>query len=128
MISFGFWILWISILKILLALTLQLQRPKRYIFDIQSYLADCENCWYFFSEIYVSLSNCDMAFYIYKDIWKELKTIIIVAVSINVITNDNFIIISILYIIAELIELHELTLIASFLFFFDCKSSYRRTK
>ena len=36
-------------------------------------------------------------------------------IKINPITNDIFIIISILYIIAELTELHELTLIASFL-------------
>ena len=38
----------------------------------------------------------------------------IVVLDINAITNDIFIIISILYIIAELTELHELTLIASF--------------
>ena len=46
---------------------------------------------------------------------KLLKTIIIIALDINAVTNDIFIIISILYIIAELTELHELTLIASFL-------------
>ena len=39
----------------------------------------------------------------------------IVVLDINAITNDIFIIISILYIIAELTELHELTLIVSFL-------------
>ena len=72
--------------------------------------------WNFFSEIYVVLINCDIAFCIYKDIWKQSKSIIIIAVSINVITNDAFIIISILYIINELTELHELTFIASFLF------------
>ena len=83
--------------------------------------------WNFFSEIYVSWSNCDTAFCIYKDIWKQSKTIIIVAVSINVITNYIFIIIPILYIMAELIELHELTLIA-FPFPFDCKRSYGRTE
>ena len=40
---------------------------------------------------------------------------IIIALDINVITNNIFIIIFILYIIAELTELHELTLIVSFL-------------
>ena len=83
--------------------------------------------WFFFSEIYVSWSNCDISFCIYKDIWKQLKTIIIIAVSINIITNYIFIIISILYIIAELTELHELTVI-TFPFPFDCKSSNGRTK
>ena len=39
-----------------------------------------------------------------------------IAVDIRVITNDHFIIISILYIIAELTELRELIFIASFLF------------
>ena len=83
--------------------------------------------WYFFSEIYVSWSNCDISFCIYKNIWKQLKTIIIIAVSINVITCYIFIIISISYIIAELTELYELTLIA-FPFPCDCKSSYGRNK
>ena len=41
--------------------------------------------------------------------------LIIIAVDINVITN-GFFIISILYIIAELTELHKLTLITSFHF------------
>ena len=53
--------------------------------------------WNFFSEIYVALINWDIAFCIYKDIWKQSKSII--AVNINVITNDIFIIISIFYII-----------------------------
>ena len=77
--------------------------------------------WNFFSEIYVALINWDIAFCIYKDIWKQSKSIIIIAVSINVITNDIFIIISILYIINESTELHELTFIASFLFFLIAK-------
>ena len=34
LISFDFWILWLSILKHLLALTLQWQQPKHYIFYI----------------------------------------------------------------------------------------------
>ena len=46
--------------------------------------------------------------------------LIIIAVDINVITN-GFFIISILYIIAELTELHKLTLIASFLFLLIAK-------
>ena len=41
---------------------------------------------------------------------------IIIAVDINVNTNGIFIIISIFYIIADITELHELTLIASLLF------------
>ena len=77
--------------------------------------------WNFFSEIYVALINWDIAFCIYKDIWKQSKSIIIIAVSINVITNDAFIIISILYIINELTELHELTFIATFLFLLIAK-------
>ena len=72
--------------------------------------------WNFFSEIYVALIICDIAFCIYKDIWKQSKSIIIIAVSINVITSGIFIIISILYIITELTELHELTFTAPFLF------------
>ena len=75
--------------------------------------------WNFFSEIYVALINWDIAFCIYKDIWKQSKSII--AVSINVITNDIFIIISISYIINELTELHQLAFIASFLFFLIAK-------
>ena len=75
----------------------------------------------FFSEMYVALINCDIAFCIYKDIWKQSKSIIIIVVSINVITNDIFIILSILYIINELTELHELTFIASFLFLLIAK-------
>ena len=75
--------------------------------------------WNFFSEIYVALINWDIAFCIYKDIWKQSKSII--TVSINVITNDIFIIISISYIINELTELHQLTFIASFLFFLIAK-------
>ena len=66
--------------------------------------------------MYMALINCDIAFCIYNDIWKQSKSIIIIAVSVNVITNDIFIIISILYIINELTELHELTFIESFLF------------
>ena len=77
--------------------------------------------WNFFSEIYVALINCDITFYIYKDIWKQSKSIIIIAVSINVITNDIFIIISILYIINELPESHKLIFIASFLFLLIAK-------
>ena len=46
---------------------------------------------------------------------KIIKTIIIIALDINAITIDIFIIISILYIITKLTELHELTLIVSFL-------------
>ena len=45
----------------------------------------------------------------------------IIAVDMNVITNGIFVIISILYIIAELTELHKLTLIVSFLFFLIVK-------
>ena len=37
LISFDFWILRLSILKVLLALTLQLQQPKHYIFHLQFY-------------------------------------------------------------------------------------------
>ena len=78
--------------------------------------------WYFlnfFPETYVASINWEIAFCIYKDIWKQSKSII--AVNINVITNDIFIIISILYIINELTELHELAFIASFLFFLIAK-------
>ena len=64
--------------------------------------------WYCFSEIYASLISCDIAFWILN--------YIIIAVDIKIITNGIFIITSMLYIIAELTELHELTLIASFLF------------
>ena len=71
--------------------------------------------------LYVALINCDIAFRIYKDIWKQSKSIIIIAVSINVITNDIFIIISISYIINELTELHDLTFIAFFLFLLIAK-------
>ena len=42
LISFGFWIFWISVLKNLLALTLRLQWPRLYIFDIQFYPANCQ--------------------------------------------------------------------------------------
>ena len=55
----------------------------------------------------MALINCNIAFYICKEI---------IAVSINVIANYIFIIISILYIINELTELRELTFIASFPF------------
>ena len=81
----------------------------------------CRLCtfWNFFSEIYVALINWDIAFCIYKDIWKQSKSI--TAVNMNVITNDIFIIISILYIINKLTELHELTFIASFLFYLIAK-------
>ena len=77
--------------------------------------------WNFFSEICVAFINCDIALYIYKDIWKQSKYIIIIAVSISVVTNDIFIIISISYIINELTELHDLTFIASFLFLLIAK-------
>ena len=42
LIRFHFWTLWISILKYLLALSLQLQLTKLYIFDMQFDPADCE--------------------------------------------------------------------------------------
>ena len=72
--------------------------------------------WYFYSEIYVSLIKWNIVFLqIYKDIWIQLKTIIIVAVSITFTVTDFFIIISILNIIAELTVSNKLTLIPSFI-------------
>ena len=59
---------------------------------------------------------------------KLIKFIIIIAADINVITNGIFIIISILYIMAELTELHELALIASFLFLSIVKVYTRKLK
>ena len=71
--------------------------------------------WYFYSKIYVPLTNCNINFLqICKDIWKQLKTIIIVAVSIIVTEIDIFIVIFIWNIIAELTESSEFTLIPSF--------------
>ena len=56
------------------------------------------------------------------------KIIIIIDLDINVITNDIVIIISILCIIAELTELHELTLITSFLFLLILKGYMGKLK
>ena len=56
------------------------------------------------------------------------KIIIIIALDINVITNDIVIIISILCIFAELTELHELTLITSFLFLLILKGHMGKLK
>ena len=48
-----------------------------------------------------------------KDIWKQLKTKIIITISIIFTIINNFIIISILYIQGKLTKLHEFTLITS---------------
>ena len=53
---------------------------------------------------------------------------VIIVADINVIANDISIIISILNIITELTELHELTLIASFLFLLIVKVQMEKLK
>ena len=80
LISFGFWILWISVLKNLLALTLPLRWPNLLVFLFWNLC------------VLDKLRHCFLQ--IYKDIWKQLKTIIIIVVSIVVDTIDIFIIIS----------------------------------
>ena len=58
----------------------------------------------------------------------HLKALTIIAFDINVIAIDTFIIISILNIIAELTELHELRLISSFLFLLILKVDMKKVK
>ena len=62
------------------------------------------------------LKSVIIGFYEFNRTFEINQKLIIIAVDINLITNGIFIIISILYIIADLTKLHELTLIASFLF------------
>ena len=84
-LSFGFWILWISVLKNLLALTLPLRWPNLLVFLFWN-LCVLDKLRHCFLQIHKD----------HKDIWKQLKTIIIIVVKIVVDAIEIFIIISVL--------------------------------
>ena len=124
LISFDFLILWLSILKDLLTLTLQLQQLKHYIFTSSFTVQIVNILILLFWNLYFvdKLRHCLLNLKGHLKIIKNCNhVIIIIALDTNVITNNFFIIISILCIIVKLTELHELTLIASFLFLLTLK-------